>query len=353
MARTLFVASVVFVCHLATCFFGFSQEPAPELRVDATAQAAGAGQWDIRADLGEVPAVPVVQIVLSVKNPTDEDLVLGNTFSGCKCLKATLSREVIKPNKTEEIKLTLTVDKQKRELSRWVLLTLAPNEAPDRNTRIHIKYRVAGMLLFSQDSAAFEFPEGGKQMNLQVPIMFTPPIEPRDIVVYGKGALSGLKGEIESKGSVFHASFNVESKMVGSGVSGWLVVENPKTGQSDTINCIIDLRKRLECVPTVLQFRWSEEQNIWIANALIRVTADEEAKPQLVSSSEMRVIARADNAKIDCKVKQLKNGVARVELRSEFDMNKLSNERDLKKITWFIDYDGNEYRDSNRFVLTR
>ena len=350
MIRIIFLAFVLQIV-LGTALTA-QTDTAPDLRFATTVQRVGQGQWDIRADLGEIPVAPSVQITLSVSNPTNEDVHLGNTFSGCKCLKATLSADTIKANSVEEIRLTLSGDKEKREATRWVVLTISPKDLPERNTRIHLKYSVAGVLLFSQNSAAFAIPENAKNLEFRVPILFTPPVKPEELRAYGEGGLHGLEGVVVRNGDGHELKFSIEKDAVGEGVAGWLVIAHPQTSQADKISCTIDVQKNLECTPSTLQFKWSDEDRVWIAHALVRALPDAKSKSTLTSSSDVRVVARADNAEIECKVTQLKHGIARVEVRATFEEGKAINSQS-EKLVWFVNYQGAEFRDSCKFVLRK
>lgn len=106
------VSSAVTIVLIASTAMGkqnSNEKYAFEITRRVDFEPAAEGYSELRVDLGEIPAQGKGRVLLLVRNASDREVNLGDSFSGCSCLNVSLSNPRMAPGGECEIELIFSV----------------------------------------------------------------------------------------------------------------------------------------------------------------------------------------------------------------------------------------------------
>lgn len=319
LALCLRPTSYILLAFFQTLAFGQKTQDEPyafDLRYHANYTPADQGVSEVRIDLGEIPAQGTGRVVIVARNTSQKSVNLGDTFSGCKCLKVTLSKPQMEPGEECEIELIFNVQVEPVELRRLTTTLLFPTSAPEAATRIALSYRLAGMLAFNQRTASLRVEDGTESKEFNLPITISHPIREDQIEIFCNGALKKAKSAIIREGGRTYVNVTVSPKDLEAQLAtGSIKIASRDKSRADEINCFIEKVPPLTITPKTLRFRWNETIRQWESEAMVQVALRNANPGRTISDKEIRVKVSAENISIETESKPIRDGLTRVYVR--------------------------------------
>ncbi len=291
--------------------------PAFEIRENAELIQTPAGYFKIQANLGNLPPSSEGTVSLTVKNPFNSDIVFGNHFNGCACLKATLSDAVLKKNGSITIDLHLKIPSKANSTQQVAAINFSTDKEGQSDTvSLIMHYELNGLIAFVDNRAVGYALESEKDLQLQLPMIVGRDVKEGDIIFKAKGALVGLQVRLENEGDRYFAKASMPTKHLNElGLTGEITVENVKSGKRDSILCSLLLQAPVTVAPEPLWLTWSEKDKAYHGSLMVCANDFKSHENAATRTSEVAISATSKGAQVDCVNKQLGNGLVKTRLK--------------------------------------
>lgn len=279
------------------------------------------GYYRVLCDAGSLPLGSTGSIRIVVHNSFDRDVELGNVFSGCSCIRTTLSETVLKKGHDVTVDLILSTPAKSKALEQIAPITIAPSkEAMANGVQILVKYHIQGLVAFKDQRAAISAAPEDAMLTFRLPILVSNPTKVNEVIVKKAKALETLKTKIVSEGDACFLECAIPTSHIGNlGMTGELTIANPKNGIEDSILCTLILAPPVTIAPNPVSLTWSDEDNALLGSAFVQIAAtkptDDTPRPRLAGSDQITATAKIAGAKVVCTSNTLGKGIARLKFR--------------------------------------
>ncbi len=317
---------------------------------EATISRNLGGYWRIASEIGDLPAGKRGKVVLKLVNTTNDDLYLGNTYSGCACASLVLSNEKVAAGGSVYATLTLTTPKNARVPEQSFSFVIGKGDQSGGAIAV-VRYTLRGLITFRETTATYICRQEKGDFSFRIPLVVSDPnVDINDLSITGIGGFKESKTKIVKHVETLLAECTVPAESVDNvGLSGEFQLNSPQLAEPQTILCTVLRPAEVEIVPSILRLKWDEESKGFIANAILRVDAEyleslasEEARKKLTDPVSVRL--SYPNAKLHLRKHEIKKGVYRISIVAKPDLkleDSLLNSR-KEELIWFVSVLGKE-----------
>lgn len=260
-------------------------------------------------NLGELTVGTKAEFVVEVRNSTDKDFIIKDVRSSDNCLDIETTARKIEAKKSIDLKATLDVPTVNRLATGGQQITLVQEDGSI--LPIDIDYRIAGLCCFTESYVVKAVREGQNEIDLEIPIVVTEPVDLSSVSVVGSGDFSDATVTIALKDGKPQMKTKVDTSLAnGQSLSGYFRVQNSVNDASDQISVRIGVIQKVRVLPSLVQF--SKEGNDWKTTAMVRV--DKESLSSDPVMPNFSVACKWNELPVATTVETIGRGVARVSL---------------------------------------
>ena len=266
--------------------------------------------YRVKIEAGSIQPDTSYKLTLTVQNPFPLDIKFNRVQSSCSCGKFGTEAAIIPANGSIEIPITFKTHKSSETGKFGFQVTCFDNEEgklefvlfSELASNLHIKER-----------ASFEIKS--EQQTFRIPISVTAPIEISELQIELDDSLAKLDATlIKDGGDHFLELLISPNDFIGKYLTGGIRVISPRHELSSHCDILISRLGLLRISPQVARFRWSEKEQRFAANLLMRVADNEQAGQRLLTTDNHRLSVSAGDVGFRVQQQKLADGIYRIQL---------------------------------------
>lgn len=215
-------------------------------------------------------------------NPTDRAIPFTQVIVECSCAKFETPVDVILPHDSATFFMFLDVPAIGGQGTATTGAKFLNAETRQVVLRLSLRYEVNNVFSLAGRRLSLEIPEGKEDVVERIPITIVPPLTIQDLEVEVSKTLSDfLVRLIEEDGTPYLEMMVVKKSLPREGVFGELLLK--RKGFPQPFGLLVDVKhqEKIAISPESLRFtEVSGEKGRYVANAVLRVTSESDAKPE-------------------------------------------------------------------------
>jgi hypothetical protein len=233
--------------------------------------------WGATIDLGSLDSGKKYRIRLDVTNPSGSVMSFSKLTKNSSSFDAEVSGLVLKPGQALSIELTATVPtKLGRSDSNWYFMLEPTPGSTSGGIYVRLNYAIAGVMEFLQRRVVYELLAKDGKEHFLIPMLITPPIDPKHLYFTFPNDWSALKGDTVTKDGKHFLQITVDPASLKSRyLAGEIGCLDTLTGREDVVYCVLKKSNDTSVHPEILRVVVPDETvDYSYVTALIRVTSD-------------------------------------------------------------------------------
>lgn len=312
----ILIANCLFSISTSTFAQKLPESATPEIEVekDCDIVQTFGGYYRIEAELPKLKLGSKARVTLNVHNAVGKDIEFGTLFSGCSCLKTTLSSTQLPANGTLQIVLELKVPAKARALEQVVPLNIMKSKDDKNDVSVLIKYHFDEISVFADSELAKFASEKSEKLTFRERLIVSNGIKASELKLLPSDQLKDVKLALESKDGDYFVVGEIATKNIGKqGTLGELFLERDGHGVQDSLLVSLLVEPTLSIVPDPITLLWDDNEKMFRASILVRHN-NADVPQRLSSNSDVVVNATCENATVNCKSRKLGAGFAKVSI---------------------------------------
>ncbi len=270
-----------------------------------------ADKLSARADLGDLSAEKTCKFEIAILNPTDHNLRFESAKASCSCLDASIRDKTINAGATGYLDVSIDVPKKSNGTEQVLHIGLK-DQTLGTTVSVLLAFRTAGIVCFKDKFGLVDVLPESKETVCRLPVIITPPVKPKDVVVKIRAGRELIGKIAEGTGGQHFAEFRIGSKDLEDLKGfGSVQITDSDSGRSDEMPFAVRSVEQVAVLPSTVRFSAQDGENS--ATGLVRVINERSEKEPLDRSAIVKCYFQGKQLNVNAK--PLGKGVYRFQLR--------------------------------------
>ena len=278
------------------------------------------GEYVATVNLGRLPVGQSVQVRLTMKNDSDDEIVFAGVSGNCSCTSFNSEQNKILPR--GETAATWSIRTPSRNTSLVTSNTLMLQYAGKVVIRITLQFELGGLLMFGEVAGVLTFDSDDATKSIEIPFIVSPPVQADRVNITFSPELQQLERQITIHEGGGIITLTAADSVASTGpIRGQVFLSYPDAQFNDVFLLSIKDGRRHEISPRLIRFR--PLGDTLVATALVRLadTADAE------SENSVSVECSLNGESLIVEAKRLTSKMYRVRLSMQPEEKTVSTSR--------------------------